>query len=223
MSHKKRPSAVYRDIENQKKNAVTSLVWLISGVFVMAGLAILLYLSPMFGNHQNADQAEPEQLVEPIATPAHPESEYEFYDVLPKQDFSSTPDETIDFGGTQNTADTVVSEQANDEPVATVLEDDHVTSNGDQANTSTSDQDAQSTFILQIRSYDNAEDADLRRTDVLMAGVDAVVVRRIDPKTQKPLYQVISLPMTSREEVSRAMRLLQSNGIDALMVEQRHK
>ena len=52
-------------------------------------------------------------------------------------------------------------------------------------------------YILQIRSYKNAEEADKKRTEVLMAGIEAQVIRTKDPSGVE-LYRVISTPMNSR-------------------------
>lgn len=71
-----------------------------------------------------------------------------------------------------------------------------------------------------MRSYDNAEDADKKRLEVVMAGVDARVVHRIDPSGMS-LYQVITTPFSSRVAAIEAERKLSSNGIDTIIVEQR--
>lgn len=76
------------------------------------------------------------------------------------------------------------------------------------------------TYILQINSFGNADEADRRRAQVLMAGVDAKVVKKTTGSGQ-PLYQVISRPMSNRQAVVSAQQRLQNNGIDSLIVEQR--
>ena len=45
-------------------------------------------------------------------------------------------------------------------------------------NTADDEPNHQSQYILQIKSYEKAKDADLKRAEVLMAGVDAIVVRQ---------------------------------------------
>lgn len=82
------------------------------------------------------------------------------------------------------------------------------------------DTDVHRTYILQINSYDNADAADRRRAQVLMAGVDAQIVKN---RLQNGivLYQVISRPMASQQAVAEAQSRLQVNGIDSLIVEQR--
>lgn len=79
-----------------------------------------------------------------------------------------------------------------------------------------------SSYILQINSYSSADEADRRRAQVLMAGVDAKVVKNVTGNNQT-IYQVISQPMTSRQAVAQAQQRLQNNGIDSLIVEQRRQ
>lgn len=76
------------------------------------------------------------------------------------------------------------------------------------------------TYILQINSFGDADEADRRRAQVLMAGVDARVVKNMTGNGL-PIYQVISRPMNNRQEVTSAQQRLQNNGIDSIIVEQR--
>lgn len=76
------------------------------------------------------------------------------------------------------------------------------------------------TYILQINSFGNADEADRRRAQVLMAGVDAKVVKNTTGNGL-PIYQVISRPMNNRQAVTSAQQRLQNNGIDSIIVEQR--
>ena len=76
------------------------------------------------------------------------------------------------------------------------------------------------TYILQINSFGDADEADRRRAQVLMAGVDARVVKNTTGNGS-PIYQVISRPMNNRQAVTTAQQRLQNNGIDSIIVEQR--
>ncbi|MGM8889199.1 SPOR domain-containing protein, partial [Psychrobacter sp. 1U2] len=76
------------------------------------------------------------------------------------------------------------------------------------------------TYILQINSFGDADEADRRRAQVLMAGVDARVVKNTTGNGL-PIYQVISRPMNTRQAVTTAQQRLQNNGIDSIIVEQR--
>lgn len=75
------------------------------------------------------------------------------------------------------------------------------------------------TYILQINSFGDADEADRRRAQVLMAGVDARVVKNTTGNGL-PIYQVISRPMNNRQAVATAQQRLQNNGIDSIIVEQ---
>jgi len=79
---------------------------------------------------------------------------------------------------------------------------------------------AATTYILQINSFGNADEADRRRAQVLMAGVDARVIKNTTG-SGAPIYQVISRPMNNRQVVTNAQQRLQNNGIDSIIVEQR--
>lgn len=76
------------------------------------------------------------------------------------------------------------------------------------------------TYILQINSFGDADEADRRRAQVLMAGVDARVVKNMTGNGL-PIYQVISRPLNNRQAVTTAQQRLQNNGIDSIIVEQR--
>ncbi len=76
-------------------------------------------------------------------------------------------------------------------------------------------------YVLQINSYNEASQADKRRAQVLMAGVDAKVIKKNNGGTI--VYQVVSTVMDKPSEVLKSQRLLQKNGIDSLIIEQRHK
>lgn len=73
-------------------------------------------------------------------------------------------------------------------------------------------------YFLQIKSYYNADEADNKRSEVLMAGVDAVVERH---QTQEGelVFVVVSAPM-DEQNAKTAHRRLQNSGIDALLLRQ---
>ncbi len=76
-------------------------------------------------------------------------------------------------------------------------------------------------YILQINSYNSAQEADKRRAQVFMAGVDARVIK--STSNNRTVYQVVSKAMSSPAEVLRIQQRLHKNGIDSLIVEQRRK
>ncbi|MDO4251373.1 MAG: SPOR domain-containing protein, partial [Moraxella sp.] len=76
------------------------------------------------------------------------------------------------------------------------------------------------TYILQVRSFENPDEADQKRAEVMMVGVDAKVVKRDINGTT--LYQVVSTPLASKDELMMAYDRLQMSGIDAVVLEQTH-
>lgn len=177
---------------------------------------------------------------------------YEFYDLLKQQQVSGVPDQAIasqpvpanpkpdvvvtakaDKKSSDATSDSTADNNLSDNPT-----DD---SNSDMTDTTTAKVDASveaapnpvnpvsindaqptSTYILQINSFDNADAADRRRAEVLMAGVDAQIVKK-RLADDSMVYQVISRPMPNSQMAAQAQRRLQNSGIDSLIVEQRRK
>ncbi|OOR91328.1 hypothetical protein B0181_03215 [Moraxella caviae] len=255
MSYKHKPSAVYKETEAKRSSGLASLLWMFVGALIAVMIAVFVYLSPLFDGFRNTVVIEPETPVVPIEQPSEPAPEYEFYDILPQQEFSSVPQGVSvqeQVGGVSEgvPVDAVVRGSDNAQEPAETMQIDIVEEDAtyDDANDGTDNDGANrqevsnaqaaapqssqpsqkaekstpaTTFILQIRSYESAEEADRKRAEVLMAGVDAVVVRRSDQNST--IYQVVSVPMTSRSEASAAMSRLRDNGIDALVVEQRRK
>lgn len=78
------------------------------------------------------------------------------------------------------------------------------------------------TYILQINSFGSADEADQRRAQVLMAGVDAKVVKSVTGNGHE-IYQVISVATPNRNAIVLQQQRLQKNGIDSIIVEQRRR
>ncbi|WP_049238210.1 SPOR domain-containing protein [Moraxella canis] len=230
----KQPSAVYKDEVHNRSLGLSSLLWIVVGLLVAAMLVVFLYLSPLFDGFGQRVDPEPEAMVEPI-TANEPDIEFEFYEVLPEQKFQSIPEGvSIQDRGEDSlpkpSTDVVINQstQADSSQPASIsiVEEDTtydepsnpLTTNDPAQTGETAPSNRQSQYILQIKSYEKAEDADLKRAEVLMAGVDAIVVRQ-DTKDGY-VYQVISTPMTQKEASTASVRL-RNNGIDALLIEQR--
>lgn len=240
MINKQKPSAVYKETEVRKSSGLLSLFWMLLAIAIGAVIAVLIYRSPIFDDRRaTAVQIQAEDDIVPqtnaggasasIGAPTATSSEpinYEFYDILPKQDFRSVP-EGVSVQESNANSDRVVGAdavvQAKDEPEAKmeIIEEDATYDGDDAAIASEDTKPAGTTYILQIRSYSDAAAADEKRAQVMLAGVDAVVLRRVDSATQATFYQVVSAPMSSRAEVSAAAQKLSSNGIDAVIIEQR--
>lgn len=212
----KQPSAVYKDEVHNQSLGLSSLLWIVVGLLVAAMLVVFLYVSPLFDGFGQRVDPEPEATVEPI-TASEPDIEFEFYEVLPEQKFQSIPegvsiqdreDNTLPKPSTDVIIDHSTKADASLSADRSIIEESIADDTPNH----------QSQYILQIKSYEKAKDADLKRAEVLMAGVDAIVVRQ-DTKNGY-VYQVISTPMTQKEASAASVRL-RNNGIDSLLIEQR--
>ncbi|MDO4896553.1 MAG: SPOR domain-containing protein [Moraxella sp.] len=236
---------VSRETQARTRLGLLSLLWMFVGAIIAVMIGVFLYLSPLFDGFRKDVDVNPEVTITPLPQAPNKPSEYEFYEILPERDFKtsqsglgeapsvSNDEATQDDTPTTQTkaqtraVDVVVSAKADDAQITVVEEDD--TYDEPTANTTaqkideiqiSSAQNA-TTYILQVRSYDNAEEADKKRSEVIMAGVDAKVVHRIDPSGVS-LYQVVSMPFHSRVSAIEAEQKLSNNGIDSLLIEQRH-
>lgn len=219
------------------------------GVVLTLCLVLFVYLWNPFNQGKTDLSVQEDTIVQPkTASVANQATTYEFYDLLKQQQVSGVPDQAIasqpvptnpppDVVVTGNTAIASATKATNDSPDTshpmTNDADDTKANLGDTtasvdataaATDSTSSKDIQptSTYILQINSFDNADAADRRRAEVLMAGVDAQIVKK-RLSDESMVYQVISRPMPNSQLAAQAQRRLQNSGIDSLIVEQRRK
>lgn len=241
---------ISRKVKERTNTGVMSLLWMFIGAIIAVMIGVFLYLSPLFEGYRKVD-VNPEVKVEPLANDSDTKAgkDYEFYDILPKRKFqgseSGLGDEPEELEvqprpAQKSSPDVVVSakKSAEDADITIVEGDD--TYDGDEgvvaqktrsktSNTEDADKEIDKiqisankvSYILQIRSYKNAEEADKKRAEVLMAGIEAQVIRTKDPSGVE-LYRVISTPMNSRAAAIEAERQLSESGIDALIVEQRY-
>ncbi len=241
---------ISRKVKERTNTGVMSLLWMFIGAIIAVMIGVFLYLSPLFEGYRKVD-VNPEVKVEPLANDSDAKAgkDYEFYDILPKRKFqgseSGLGDEPEELEvqtrpAQKSSPDVVVSakKSAEDADITIVEGDD--TYDGDEGvvaqktrskTSKTEDADKEIdkiqisankvSYILQIRSYKNAEEADKKRAEVLMAGIEAQVIRTKDPSGVE-LYRVISTPMNSRAAAIEAERQLSESGIDALIVEQRY-
>lgn len=216
------------------------------GMILTVGIGLFVYLWNPFnqGKTTTSDEAP---MVQPKVQDKPKTNNYEFYDLLKEQQVSAVPDQAAASQPISAQPDVVLtqSQKAEEKPTAnvTVVDNPLLSDNNgtkprvpsttmgglDTANTSEKPstdtvvgaaEEPTRTYILQINSFDNADDADKRRAEVLMAGVDAQIVKKRLSNDQT-VYQVISRPMSSPEMAAQAQRQLQNSRIDSLIVEQR--
>lgn len=223
---KSRQSGVIdRAVEDRQQKGLHGLFMMFVGALVAVAFGVFFYLSPFFNKKNSPALNAPVEVV-PIQEATKDNEtvqEYRFYEILPKQEFESPPEgaslhKPAVTQPTELPVDKVVKApptlvEVMDE--VEVVEDENETYEGriERAN-------PDSTYILQVRTYENADEADQKRAEVMMAGVDAEVVKRFSESGV--LYQVVSTTMGNKDEAMHAYQRLQSNGIDSVVVEQQH-
>lgn len=124
--------------------------------------------------------------------------EYEFYERLPKQRFVGADDNTV---------------QA---PVSTFVIDDY----------KIWPTNLPEHYVLQIQSYENAHAAEQKRAQVIMAGVDASVIKVTQDKITQGdgvlLYRVVSEPLFGESVARSAYERLKASGIDSVVIYRTH-
>lgn len=213
------------------------------GMILTVGIGLFVYLWNPFNQGKTTSAEAP--MVQPKVQDKPKTNNYEFYDLLKEQQVSAVPDEAAASQPVSAQPDVVLTQaDSASAPKSTnvsvvdnpLLSDDNGTKPRTSANNSTIDtstaaddkssaivignEEPTRTYILQINSFDNADDADKRRAEVLMAGVDAQIVKK-RLNNDQTVYQVISRPMSSPEMAAQAQRQLQNSRIDSLIVEQR--
>jgi len=198
-----------------KKALIPAWLWLVFGTLFGLSLAVLLYLWQPWQPAQREVPAPtaPTPADTTQKPPADPQRGYEFYELLPKQKVTPVPQQALP---TTTTAPA--------EPLPNPSASPSVDTQGRQ-NTSNPDPEGivaaerEPVYILQINSYDNPDDADRQRADVLLVGLSADV-RQMTTSDGVIWYRVVSGPYMNRAEALNAQRMLQDSGIDALVVEQ---
>lgn len=203
--------------ENRKKEAMRGLFFMLLGAVIAGMVGVFFYLSPFLGKEKTSPALNEPVKVTPINTENKPNDEYRFYEILPKQDFQSTPDGASMQDKPKQKEELPVDKVVKTAPPETMVVEEDDSETYDDISISAV---PKSTYILQVRSFENSDEADQKRAEVLMAGVDAEIVKREINGTV--LYQVVSSAFDTEEEAVFAYNRLQSSGIDAVVVERSH-
>lgn len=232
---------------NKPSNSMETLAKVIVGVLFLAVVGLFIYLLNPFSKPQ-ANSETVETIITPKTT-AEDKQEYQFYDLLREQNVTGAsakpientvkekPDAVVIQKKTVQSTPKAETDSTLSDTVSQSSEnhvDNEEIVNKSQLETQTGKEKetgktksvienvgSKQTYILQINSFDNADDADRRRAEVLMAGVDAQIVKkRLQDDTI--IYQVISRQMPNAQLAQLAQQRLQNSGIDSLIVEQRH-
>lgn len=161
----------------------------------------------------------PRQIInEEINTLSHTQRQPDAVVSAPKTNAETSPELTVNNRPENTTTETQTVTNPSSETTTHVTTNETTTAG--KATIQSEPTEPTRSYILQINSFDNPEDADKRRAQVLLAGVDAQIVKN-QLRDGTILYQVISRPMTNHQTATEAQERLQGNGIDSLIVEQR--
>ncbi|MFB2578159.1 SPOR domain-containing protein [Acinetobacter sp. c2-A9] len=119
--------------------------------------------------------------------------DYRFYDLLPQQQVTPIPSRAT-------------QEKETPQPIKAQAASEH----------SDAEVPAQAQYILQIRSYETADEADARRAEILLSGLSAEI--HIVSENQKIWYRVISGPYAGEANARQAQQILKNSGIDSILL-----
>lgn len=229
----KRKGAVHKDGGNDVKAGLHSLLMMVVFALILVLVVVFFVLSP-FGA-KKAQRPSPElnkpAEVVPLSPSESETSNYNFYEVLPERKFESTEsnlsEQAPDEGGTLRIDKVEKIEQSTPaEDEITIVEDSHATydetSEPQEDEGSAEDIKIQASkiqYVLRVKSYESASEADSRRAEVMMAGVDAEVKRQ--EVEGGVVFTVVSTPFANKEMAKSAYDRLSASGIDSLVVEQK--
>ncbi|KYQ81222.1 cell division protein [Acinetobacter lactucae] len=136
--------------------------------------------------------------------------DYRFYDLLPQQQVTPIPEQAIPESKNQGTA-MIVEAPSTTQPAASE-------SVGiDPNQTATTPQ--QPTYILQVRSYNDPDQADARRAEIILNGLSADVIKSTE--NGQTWYRVISGPYDTQDAALAAQQTLQHSGIDSIVIKRK--
>ncbi|WP_087090503.1 SPOR domain-containing protein [Acinetobacter pittii] len=136
--------------------------------------------------------------------------DYRFYDLLPQQQVTPIPEQAIPESKNQGTA-MIVEAPSTTQPAAS----ESVGIDTDQSATIAQ----QPTYILQVRSYNDPDQADARRAEIILNGLSADVVKSTE--NGQTWYRVISGPYDTQDAALAAQQTLQHSGIDSIVIKRK--
>ncbi len=136
--------------------------------------------------------------------------DYRFYDLLPQQQVTPIPEQAIPESKNQGTA-MIVEAPSTTQPAAS----ESVGFDPNQSATTPQ----QPTYILQVRSYNDPDQADARRAEIILNGLSADVVKSTE--NGQTWYRVISGPYDTQDAALAAQQTLQHSGIDSIVIKRK--
>ena len=207
----KSPRGVSKRPKNTKKEkAIPSWLWLV--VLVLAGMCVMIFLA-LWRPWQPAPKQTPNASAE--TTQQDTNKDYRFYDLLPQQQVTPIPEQAIPEHKSGQDVMVIQAPRSAEKPKSTSTED--INDPFDET-VGTATIQADPNYILQIRSYEDPDQADARRAEIILNGLSAEVI--IANEGNQIWYKVISGPYPSQEAASIAQQTLQNGGIDSFIVKQ---
>ncbi|EXB76081.1 SPOR domain-containing protein [Acinetobacter sp. 1475718] len=136
--------------------------------------------------------------------------DYRFYDLLPQQQVTPIPEQAIPESKNQGSA-MIVEAPSTTQPAAS----ESVGIDPNQSATTPQ----QPTYILQVRSYNDPDQADARRAEIILNGLSADVVKSTE--NGQTWYRVISGPYDTQDAALAAQQTLQHSGIDSIVIKRK--
>lgn len=190
----------------RKGPLIPSWLWTIFGIIFGLSCLALLYLWQPWQPTPHGSSSSVSSTTDDNATDEKKPEDFQFYDLLPKQQVTPVPTQTVP---------DVVPEDS----IAPIIES-HTTDSSYSSTDITESPKVKSSqhYMLQVNSFQSADEADKQRASVLLAGLPADVRHATNDGIE--WYRVVSGPFNSKNEALRAQRQLQDSGIDALVVAQ---
>ncbi|MBB4836002.1 SPOR domain-containing protein [Acinetobacter schindleri] len=173
-------------------------------LIVLSFLVVLMLWKPWEPVKPNNDQITSQHYEEEDTN-----KDYRFYDLLPKQQVTPIPEQAVPETNKQDAVVIVEAPRTEEAAPETVNEPGLVTEEPVAP---------VATYILQVRSFDDPDQADARRAEIILNGLSADVVRSVE--NGKVWYRVVSGPYDSVEAAVIAQQTLQHSGIDSIVVKQ---
>jgi len=136
--------------------------------------------------------------------PEDTNKDYRFYDLLPQQQVTPIPEQAVPESKGQSAAVIIEAPEAQ-KPAA-----------AQEPGLEVSEPATAPSYILQVRSYDDPDQADARRAEIILNGLSADVVQSTE--NGKVWYRVVSGPYDSQDAALLAQQTLQHSGIDSIVV-----
>lgn len=133
----------------------------------------------------------------PQTVPEETNQDYRFYDQLPKQKVTPIPEQAVPNTQPKPTG-VIVQPNTKDKASSEITP-------------------AINQYFLQVKSFQDPDSADARRSEILMNKLPADVMTTTE--SGKTWYRVISGPYTSQEAALLAQQTLQNSGIDSIIVQ----